>query len=407
MPSSTLKNCIGPKGAVFIALTVCMFALSACSAQPVEAETQEGMEGSGAESHIAVVIEGDNISRVMSSMTLREKIGQLFIIRPEVLTGSTRKLTDDGRLFYEKYPAGGFCLFAQNVSDPDQLKAFTAQLHSLGSRIHPVLTVDEEGGTVTRIAANRNFDVPRFSDMGKLSAGETLDTRCQAAFDAAQQIGGYLKEYGFDVDFAPAADVNTNPYNPVIGTRAYSSDPEEAAQLVAAATEGFHAGGIACCLKHWPGHGDTKTDTHKGSASTAKTWEEMLECEILPFRSGIDIGADMVMAAHISAPEVTGSNEPASLSRALMTKKLRGELGYEGVIVTDSFEMLAISGVYSSGEAAVNAILAGADIILMPADYEEAFDAVQAAVESGEISEERLEESLRRILRLKADLAGM
>ena len=135
-------------------------------------------------------------------------------------------------------------------------------------------------------------------------------------------------------------------------------------------------------------------------------WEEMLECEVLPFRSGIDAGADMVMAAHISAPEVTGSSEPASLSRVLMTEKLRDELGFQGVIVTDSFEMLAISGVYSPGEAAVKAILAGADIVLMPAGYEQAFDAVMAAVESGEISEERLEESVRRILRMKADLAG-
>ena len=133
----------------------------------------------------------------------------------------------------------------------------------------------------------------------------------------------------------------------------------------------------------------------------------MLACEVLPFVSGIEAGADMVMAAHISAPEVTGTSEPASLSSVLMTEKLRKELGFEGVIVTDSFEMLAISGVYSPGEAAVKAILAGADIVLMPADYEQAFDAVMAAVESGEISEERLEESVRRILRMKADLAGI
>ena len=382
---------------LWTALLVCLLALSACSAQPVEADTQEGIEGSGAQPHIAVVIEGDNISRVMSSMTLREKVGQLFIIRPEVLGGSARQLTEEGRTLYEKYPAGGFCLFAQNVADPEQLKAFTEQLHGLGRRIHPVLTIDEEGGSVTRIASNWRFDVPRFPDMGRLDG---------SAAESAQQIGTYLREYGIDLDFAPVADVNTNPKNPVIGVRAYSSDPGIAAGLVADAVNGFHKAGVGCCLKHWPGHGDTKTDTHKGSASTAKTWEEMLECEVLPFRSGIGAGADMVMAAHISAPEVTGSSEPASLSRVLMAEKLRDELGFQGVIVTDSFEMLAISGVYSPGEAAVKAILAGADIVLMPADYEQAFDAVMAAVESGEISEERLEESVRRILRMKADLAG-
>ncbi len=382
---------------LWTALLLCVFAFSACSAQPVEADTQEGIEGSGAQPRIAVVIEGDNISRVMSSMTLREKVGQLFIVRPEVLGGSARQLTEEGRTLYEKYPAGGFCLFAQNVADPEQLKTFTEQLHGLGRRIHPVLTIDEEGGSVTRIASNWKFDVPRFPDMGRLDG---------SAAECARQIGTYLREYGIDLDFAPVADVNTNPYNPVIGTRAYSSDPGIASGLVAEAVEGFHESGTGCCLKHWPGHGDTKTDTHKGSASTAKTWEEMLECETLPFQSGIAAGADMVMAAHISAPEVTGTSEPASLSRVLMTEKLRGELGFQGVIVTDSFEMLAISGVYSPGEAAVKAILAGADIVLMPAGYEQAFDAVMAAVESGEISEERLEESVRRILRMKADLAG-
>ncbi|MBP5749962.1 MAG: glycoside hydrolase family 3 protein, partial [Firmicutes bacterium] len=309
-----------PSAILAVLLAVCLSALSACSAQPVEAETQEGMEGSGGEPRAAVVIEGDNISRVMSSMTLREKVGQLFIIRPEVLAGSARQLTEEGRALYETYPAGGFCLFAQNVSDPQQL-------HGLGSRIHPVLTIDEEGGSVTRIASNWRFDVPRFPDMGRLDG---------SAEECAQQIGAYLKEYGIDLDFAPVADVNTNLKNPVIGVRAYSSDPSEAAELVAEAVKGFHEGGTGCCLKHWPGHGDTKTDTHKGSASTAKTWDDMLACEVLPFRAGIEAGADMVMVAHISAPEVTGSSEPASLSRVLMTEKLRGALGFEGVIVTDS-----------------------------------------------------------------------
>ncbi len=375
--------------------------LSACSS--VEADAPEA-EGSGAVPVPAVQVEGDNISRIMSAMTLRQKIGQLFLIRPESLGGSRTALTAEGRELYETYPAGGFCLFAENLRDPQQLQAFTQQLHGLGDRIHPMLTMDEEGGSVVRIAGNRNFDVPRFPDMGRLPAPEE---NSRPAFESAEQIGSYLKEYGIDLDFAPVADVNTNPYNPVIGTRAYSSDPQTAAALVAEAVEGFHAGGAGCCLKHWPGHGDTRTDTQKGSASTAKTWEEMLDCEILPFASGIAAGADMVMAAHISAPQVTGSNEPASLSSVLLTEKLRDEMGFEGVIITDAFEMLAISGTYSSGEAAVKAILAGADMVLMPSDYEEAFDAVLAAAESGEIPTERLEQSLRRILRMKADLAGL
>ena len=306
-----------------------------------------------------VEIEEDNITRVLSSMTLNQKVGQLFIIRPEALGSSALSLKEEDVAFYEKYPAGGFCLFAQNIRDPEQLAAFTEQLHSLGGRFSPLLTVDEEGGIVTRIAADRDFDVPRYPDAGRLAAGADLSEREAAVREAASAIGSYLKEYGFDLDFAPVADVNTNRYNPVIGTRAYSSDPEEAAALVAAAVQGFHDSGMGCCLKHWPGHGDTKTDTHRGQAQTDKTWDEILSCEALPFESGIAAGADMVMAAHIAAPQVTGTDEPASLSYVLITEKLRGELGYTGVVVTDSLEMGAVSNRYSSGEAAVQAILAG------------------------------------------------
>ena len=228
-----------------------------------------------------------------------------------------------------------------------------------------------------------------------------------ASFECSKAIGSYLKEYGFDLDFAPVADVNTNPHNPVIGTRAYSNDPLTAADLVGAACAGLHEGGSGSCLKHWPGHGDTKTDTHKGRASTAKTWEEILDCEAIPFRAGIDAGTDMVMVSHIAAPAVTGSDEPASLSHVLITEKLRRELGYEGVVITDALDMGAVSHYYSPGEAAVQAFLAGADILLMPSDYFEAFDAMVAAVNDGTIPKERLDESVRRILQLRLSLAAL
>lgn len=385
----------------------CSLLCCACSAQQAAADSEEA-QGSGAEPRPAVPVEEDNIKRVMSSMTLREKVGQLFLVRPEALAGSLTAVTEEGRSRYEQYPAGGFCLFSQNIKDPQQLKTFTEQLHSLGGRFAPLLTIDEEGGPVVRIAAGGDFDVPRYPAMGRLtSAQEAEEVRRQAALDSAKAIGSYLKDYGFDLDFAPVADVNTNPYNPVIGLRAYSSDPQEASQLVAAAVQGFHEGGVGCCLKHWPGHGDTKTDTHKGSASTQKTWEELLACETLPFAAGLGAGADMVMAAHIAAPAVTGSDEPASLSRVLLTEKLRGELGYEGVIVTDSLEMNAVSGFYDPQEACVAAILAGADLLLMPSDYEAAFDAVLAAAEDGTISQERLDASVRRILQLRVSLRAM
>ena len=215
-------------------------------------------------------------------------------------------------------------------------------------------------------------------------------------------IGSYLKAYGIDLDFAPVADVNTNPDNPIIGDRAFSEDPQQAAELVSAAVKGFHDGGVLCCLKHYPGHGDTAEDSHKDLAVTQKDWQQLLDCELVPFRAGIDAGADLVMAGHIAAPGVTGEDTPASMSPELL-ESLRQELEFDGVIVTDSLAMEGITKQYSPAQAAVLAVQAGADILLMPDDLAESFDAVVAAVEEGTIPESRVEESVARILALKQE----
>ena len=214
------------------------------------------------------------------------------------------------------------------------------------------------------------------------------------------EIGGYLDSYGIDLDFAPDADVNTNPDNPVIGTRAFSSDPQTAAEMVAAAVEGFADTGVLCCVKHYPGHGDTAEDSHKSLAVTHKTCAELAACELLPFQAGVRAGADLVMAGHIAASEVTGEDTPASLSPQLMGS-IRTGLGFSGAIVTDSLAMEGITGLCSAGEAAVLAVQAGADILLMPNGLAEAFDAVVAAVEEGTIPESRIDESAARVLALK------
>jgi beta-N-acetylhexosaminidase len=208
-----------------------------------------------------------------------------------------------------------------------------------------------------------------------------------------------------DIDFAPVADVNTNPLNPVIGDRAFGDDPATAAALVKQVIFGLHESGVASCIKHFPGHGDTSTDTHTGYAETGKTWEEMLNCEMIPFRAGIEAGTELLMTAHIAAPAVTGSDVPATMSHIFLTEKLRGELGYRGLIITDALSMGAIRDKYTSAEACIACIEAGADILLMPYDYFEAFDGVVQAVEEGRLTEERIDESLYRILRLKQKLA--
>jgi len=336
-------------------------------------------------------------------MSLREKVGQLFIVRPESLEPAIRydsdaelppyklQIVSEGmRRRAKEYPVGGVLLYGHNIAGPAQLKRFIRELKALPGA--PLLCVDEEGGRVSRIANNPAFDVPRYESAAALAAAGP-----EATFAAARTIGHYLKEYGFDIDFAPVADVNTNPKNIIIGTRAFSDDPLHAAPLVSAYVRGLQDAGVTACLKHFPGHGDTLADTHLGFAFTQKTWQEMASCEMIPFVEGIRAGARLVMAAHIATPAVTGNKQPATLSPVILTGKLRGEMGFDGVIITDALEMGAITRLYGSGEAAVRALQAGADLLLCPLDLCAAFDAVLDAVRSGVLSETRLDESVRRI----------
>jgi beta-N-acetylhexosaminidase len=357
--------------------------------------------------------DNDRIEKELKRMTLREKIGQLFIVRPEVFDPEIVWETGDDLVPYairsvntrmaatnKKYPVGGILLYAHNIDTPEQVQKFIGELRRFKGQ--PLICIDEEGGRVARIANNPNFSVPRFASMAAI--GSTEDP--QAAFNAAFAIGSYLKKYGFDIDFAPVADVNTNPQNVIIGARAFSDKPSVAAPMVAQYVKGMQAAGIVSCLKHFPGHGDTYADTHLGYAVSHKTWEEMLDCEMISFKAGIAAGVPMIMSAHISAPEVTGSRIPSTLSPIILQEKLRGELGFEGVIITDGMEMGAITQQYSSEEAAILAIRAGADILLCPRDYPRVFDAVFQAVEDGTIPESRIDESVRRILALREQVRG-
>lgn len=351
----------------------------------------------------------DVIEQQLQAMTLREKVGQLFCVRPEAFDVSlewdtyaqlasykVQAISGHMRQVNEQYPVGGIILFAHNIENPEQMAALVDTL----KRFHgaPLLYIDEEGGRVARIGANKNFPVEKIPSMGVIGAkGDPKE-----AYRCGKVIGTYLKEYGIDVDLAPVADVNTNPKNPVIGTRAFSSDPAQAAQMVVQCMKGLSDAGVIPCLKHFPGHGDTGTDSHFGYAQTEKTWEEMLDCEMVTFKAGIAAGAPMIMTAHIAAPAITGSVVPATVSPEILEGKLRKELGFEGVIITDGMAMGAITRQYSPAEATLLSLKAGADIVLGPKSFIEAFDAVMEAVENGDITEERIDQSVRRILKMKA-----
>lgn len=357
------------------------------------------------------------VETLLSSMSLEEKVGQLFIIRPESLSTEltpqqahdtteygVTEWTEDMALQLEKYPAGGVAIFGKNISSPEQLKNFVAAMQQASS-LPLFMGVDEEGGSVSRLAnspafrTEEGYVLPQFKSMAEIGAsGDT-----GAARTVGFTIGCYLAEYGFNLDFAPVADTNTNPDNVVIGDRAFSSDPELVSQMVAAELDGLHSAEVLGCIKHFPGHGDTVGDTHDGYVSIQKTWDELLSAELIPFINNLD-NTDMVMVAHISLPNVTGDGLPASLSGELISGKLRGDLGYDGVVITDSLAMGAIAQEYTSADCAVMALDAGVDILLMPEDYAAAFEGVVQAVEEGRLSMERIDESVARVLELKDQL---
>ena len=319
-----------------------------------------------------VVPPTDEVETLLKQMTLREKVGQMFYIRIESLDPSIEWTTYDDlaalknqeitmkmRQTNEQYPVGGIILYAWNMEDEAQLATIIPQVRSLKG--HPLLCIDEEGGRVSRIANNPNFNVKKYVSMA--SIGETGDPK--NAYECGNTIGKYLKKYDFDINFAPVADVNTNPDNIIIGPRAFSDKPEVAASMVISYLQGLKDAGITGCIKHFPGHGDTTVDSHidapsVGYVQSLKTWEEMGSCEMVTFRAGIQWGCRLIMTAHIAVPNVTGSNIPSTLSSIVLQDKLRGELGYKNIIITDGMEMGAITQHYTSGEAAVGSIQAGA-----------------------------------------------
>lgn len=333
----------------------------------------------------------------IEDMTLREKVGQLFYIRLEMVDPNwpIQCLNDSFMMKVKDYPCGGFLLSSFNYRDSAHVIAFNEQLHALYG--HPLLCLDEEGGCVVNLASKDSLNLPRWESTW--SIGRTRDVG--EAYRCGRIIGHYMKHYGFDVSFAPVADVWTNPENTVIGTRAYSDKAKEVAVMCRYFLGGLNYEGILGSYKHYPGHGNTLGDTHKGAAYTDKTWEELKRCELIPFEDGIAHGLQMIMASHVSLPNVTGDSIPASISRELLTRRLRGDLGFQGVIITDSYRMRAVLQGRNAKEQAIQGIRAGVDIILSPRDYFEAFDGIVEAVEKGQISEERINASVKRALAIK------
>jgi beta-N-acetylhexosaminidase len=363
-------------------------------------------------------------------LPLKDKVSQLFIVTPEAVRSAVRAgegseinwgITDNpqpgsvalhenkdnlvldytpevARGFAE-YPVGGVVLFGRNVVNSEQVSGLLSGFRQ-EAKLPFFTSIDEEGGRVARIGNAEQIDVPTFPAMAEIGASGDESK----AYEVGQQIGGYLKDHGFNLNYAPVADVFTNPDNTVIGTRAFSHDPEIAAKMVASAVSGFRDAGVGIAIKHFPGHGDTGEDSHKQLAVSKKTLAQLHDIELVPFKAGIDAGSDMVMVGHIATPHITDDGLPATLSHTLLTDVLRKQLGFDGVIITDAMNMKAIADNYSSGEAAVKALEAGADIILMPENFADAHQGVMDAVASGRLTEARIDESLARIQKAHSNI---
>lgn len=342
------------------------------------------------------------VDATMASMTQEQKVAQLFIVTPEAITGveTATQAGDATRAALASYPVGGLVYFKKNLLNPDQTAQMLENSQAYAREVVDVplfCCVDEEGGTVSRIGGNSGFDVENVGDMDDV--GATGDQ--EKARSVAETIAGYLSQLGFNVDFAPDADVADNPEGNVMALRSFGADPALVASMVAAQVDGFSAKGVLCTAKHFPGIGAAVGDSHDGSIGLDKNLDQLDEVELVPFKAAIEHDVPFVMVGHLSLPNVTGSDVPASLSPDIVTGVLRERLGYQNVIVTDSLGMGAISAWCAPDQVAVEALLAGADMVLMPADFHAAYQGVLDALADGRLKQARIDDSVRRILTMK------
>ncbi len=346
-------------------------------------------------------ITDEYIEELVNGMTLEEKVGQMFIVVPETFSQYS-EVTDINQLDIEeveKYNIGGFILFTKNINNPTQLTDLTENLADINEEIGMFISTDEEGGQVGRISNNSNFPDKSFPNMNEIGATEDYG----AALVIGDTIGKYLSKYGVNLNFAPVCDVLLNQENTVVSKRSFSSDANVVAGMSLNVMKGLKSNNILACAKHFPGHGNTSLDTHDGFATSNATLEEMKSSELIPFVHMIENDVDMIMISHVIYPNLSSEQVPATLNYDIITGLLKEDLGYKGVVITDGMNMGAISNNYSVSNSTVKAVKAGVDIVLMPSDFYIAYNSVIDAVSNGEISEERINKSVTKILKLKLD----
>ncbi|WP_141550940.1 beta-N-acetylhexosaminidase [Bacillus sp. AFS041924] len=335
---------------------------------------------------------GTSVDQLLNEMTLQEKIGQMIIsgFYGPNYSNSLKELV-------ERYHIGGFIFYNENLTSNSQTVKLVNSIKGSNQTNHlPILFgVDQEGGRVSRLPGNLGH-IPTNQQIGKKNNGEF-------SFEIGQILGEELQAFGLNMDFAPVLDVNSNPKNPVIGDRSFSNNPATVSKLGIQTMKGIQSENIIPVVKHFPGHGDTSVDSHLELPVVNKSYTDLKSLELIPFEDAINQNADAVMIAHILLPKID-PKYPASLSKMVITSMLRNDLKYDGVVMTDDMTMAAIEKNYHLEKAAVTSILAGSDIIMVahdPNKVKAVYKEIEAAVKNKTISEERINESVKRIILLK------
>jgi beta-N-acetylhexosaminidase len=327
---------------------------------------------------------------LVQKMSVAEKVGQLFM---PTIPGSTPSA---GAALVKRYHLGGVIYFPVNLRTPRQTAELSNGLQKAAMKnggVPLAISTDEEQGPVSRLPY-----ITRFPANKQLASTRHPDEDVRVA---ARVTGEELRAVGINQDNAPDADVNVNPNNPVIGVRSFGADPQKVAHLVGVAIDAYRATGVAVVAKHFPGHGDTATDSHTGLPVINHTKAQWERIDAPPFKAAIAHHTDVIMTAHIVVPGLDKSRLPATMSKTVLTGLLRDKLGFQGVIITDSLQMTGATIKFGPEEAGVRAVVAGADMLLMPRDLDRAYNAVLTAVQSGRISRARLDDAVTRIIRMK------
>lgn len=337
-----------------------------------------------------------SVERILKNMTLSEKIYQMIFTTPEDITGVGCAVVagDATKEALSKYPVGGIIYFSYNLKDRTQVTEMLKNTQSY-SKIPLFLGIDEEGGDVSRAGSNPELKITKHPPMKDIGAsGDT-----SLAYNTGKTLATELKELGFNVDFAPVADVLVNENNTEIGNRSFGTDPYLVASMVENTVRGLEENGMSSALKHFPGHASTTKNSHFGYSESTRTEEELRACEFIPFEAGIKAGCDFVMISHMTL--LNTDSAPSSMSYKVITEMLKKELGFSGIVITDSFKMGAVTDTRFSDNPEILAIRAGADMILIPKDVKAAHDSILNAVNSGTITEDRINESVLKILNTK------